>query len=232
MSTVALAIAHVGDTLEAMLLAGLLVRGRVALCWSFFVYISATALASRLVVHWPEQFWTYTFYSMKETVLFALVVVVTLEIWLRTFSSFRRARVRVGLLLALALLATAVAALAIPPGLDSYDVLLGIVIPRQDAGVLMLCAIIASAVGWYRIPLHPLHRAILIGLGAYLMVNTLLMSVFAGWLVENVRAYRWCSAIIAGAYCTVSGWWAWVAWRPSREPSPAVSRLQPWAHSW
>jgi hypothetical protein len=49
----------------------------------------------------------YAFYSAKETVLDVLKFAVALEIWRKSFSSFPRARVRVGVVLAVVLLATA-----------------------------------------------------------------------------------------------------------------------------
>lgn len=225
-----LLIAHVGTAMLAVATAGLLVRRRVTFCWSFFFYLLAAQVFVRLMMHWPERFFVFTFWSMKETAYFVLMVLVAVEIWLRSFSSLPRARVRVGFLLAGALLATAVAVLTIPTGLDPYDTLVGILEPRQKAGALAVFAIIVTAASWYRVPLHPLHRAILIGCAAYLPLHIAIAS-FVGFHSGGEWINRLGRMSQVASVATMA-WWAWAAWRPLRAPSPIVSRLQPWAHSW
>ena len=229
MLTDRLLIAHLAATLLAVVASGLLVRRRVALCWSFFAFLLAALTFNRMAVYWPGRFWTFSFYSMKETLYFVLMVSIALEIWLRSYSSFPRARRRVGLALICVLLVTAAAVRVIPAHLTPFQALIGVLGPRQQAGGLALYAIIVSAAWWYRVPLHPLHRATLVGFAACLVANTV-MATFAGfhgsvWLDRLRPVDQW-------AFVATTAWWAWAAWRPLRAPSPIVSRLQPWAHSW
>ena len=222
--------AHVGAALAATALVGMFLRGRVAACWSFFAYLLVGVAANRLVVHFPERFFEFTFWSSKETVLHVLKILVAVEIWHRTFSSFPRARVRVGLALAGGLLAIAVAVRTLPTDLLLYDTLVGVLFPRQQAGVLMLFAVVVSAIGWHRVPLHPHHRAILVGFGACLPLSTFIAS-FIGFQSSELWQLR-LRPFEQLAFVAASDWWAWTAWRPRVAPSPIVSRLQPWAHSW
>jgi len=168
---------------------------------------------------------------MKETVYAVLKILVAVEIWQRSFSSLPRARVRVGFLLVAALSTTAAAVHTIPTDLHPYDTLMGILIPRFQAGTLILYATIVSASWWYRMPLHPFYRAIIMGFGAFLTVYTLLLSLL-GVQSGSSRAGLWTAVLNAAAYIAVSTWWAWVAWRRAQAPSPIVARLQPWAKTW
>jgi len=168
---------------------------------------------------------------MKETGYTVLTVLIAVEIWVRTFWSFPRARVRVGFVLIVALLGTAVAVSMLPTDLHPYDLLMGVLIPRQNAGTLALCAALVSAAFFYRVPLHPFHRALLIGFAACLTVQTPLLSL-VGLQSGSVSTVNWSGALNAAASVAAAGWWAWAACRPTRVPSPIVSRMQPWAGSW
>jgi hypothetical protein len=211
---------------------GLLVRGRAALCWAFFAYLSVVMTCFTLIACWPEHFWNLGFYSAKETGYFVLKVLIAVEIWRRTFATLARARVKVGFLLVGILLATSAMVLSTAAdGRHPFDVVVTIIGPRQQAGSLALFALVATAAWWYRAPLHPLHRAILVGFSFYLPINTVAYSVF-GWFLAPEAARPWAGALNAVAYNLTMIWWAWAAWRPVRAPEPIALRLQPWAHSW
>jgi hypothetical protein len=164
-------IAYVGQAVLALVASGLLVRRRVAFCWSFFLYINATLVSEFLIVTWPDRFYDYAFYSAKESALTVLKIAVALEMWQRTFASFPRARVRVGFLLAGVLLATAIGVLQVSRDVPSYYALMSLVSPRQKAGTIGVFAIVVVGAWWHRIPLHPLYRAILLGFAGYLNVS-------------------------------------------------------------
>lgn len=230
MSAAQLVHIYVGSALLALVAAGLVVRGRVSQCWLFLLQVVATLACNLSIAQWPERLFVFTFYSMKETLLWVLTILVALEIWLRSFAVFRRARRRVGLALVLVLLATLAAIHQIPAGLLPYDALLGILCARQQAGALALFAVVVSAGSWYRVPLHPLHRAILFGFATYLVAFTLALSLI-GWRQES-WVYRWTAPIPPLAYTITELWWLWVVWTPTRAPNPTISRLQPWATSW
>lgn len=184
-----------------------------------------------LVVYLPERFFNFSFYAMKETVYTTLTNAVAIEIWLRNFSRFPKPRIRVGLQLAGALLLTAVAVRHIPTNLHPYEAMMGILVPRLHSGTLLLFAIVVAAARWYGVPLHPLHRAILMGAGLSLLVEVCLLSLL-GWAegVEWLR--RVLSLLNQLTAIAAETWLAWAAWRPLRPPTPVLSRLQPWAHTW
>jgi hypothetical protein len=210
---------------------GLLVRQRVDLCWSFFAY-QMTILTTNLMMRcWPERFYNTHFDSMKDTVVVVLKILVGLEIWQRTFSAFPRARVRVGLLLVGVLALTAVAARTAPTDGSPFFALLVTLAARHQAGMVWVLAVVGASAAWYRVPLHPLHRLLLIGFAAYSILWIALLSLM-GVIHVTMEVFRWTSAVEAAGFGSVQLLWSWAAWRPLREPSPIVSRLQPWARSW
>jgi hypothetical protein len=82
---------------------------------------------------------------------------------------------------------------------------------------------LALLVVWYRIPLLPFQKAILVGFVPYLVVFVSLLNVLRhhGWQVRE-----WVNLLDATAYLGAASWWAWAAWRPeeSYAVSPAVAR--------
>lgn len=213
-----------------VILAGLVRRRYVACCWSFFLYLAAIWVSDRLMGAWMGRVDDFALYSAKETVLDVMKYIVALEVWLRTFVSFPRARLRVGLLLTAVLIGTAMATLTVEADLPSYYALASLISPRQKAGSLTLFAVIAAGAWWYRIPLHSLHRAILLGFAGYLTLSTFLHSLVGilaaeGWSIEVL------AAIDVSGYFLTCIVWARAAWRRPREPSQLLAKLQPWAQS-
>jgi hypothetical protein len=210
---------------------GLVVRQRAAFCWSFLIYVLGTCILLGVETSLPALFREYAAYSTKETALAILKLLVGLEIGYRSFSSFPRARIRLGVTLLIVLCLTAAAGQAVPRGLYPYDAIVGILHPRQQAGTLALYAIIVSTASWYRVPLHPLYRAILVGFCAYLAVGAIAAS-YSGLHPSSTTVYVVANRLQLGTYSATVVWWAWAAWRPVRPPTPVIARLQPWARSW
>lgn len=225
---------HVETTLLLVLCAGLLRRGRAALCWSFLAYALVVTGGNQLqrVIHaeyvGSDYHVFFSYYVLKETGLFVVKAFVALEIWQRTFAAFPRARVRVGLLLATSLVLLAALVRIVPSERDQWDLFVGVVVPRLQVGALALYLTVVLAARWYLVPLHEFHRAVLLGFGAYLAVHTMTLA-YHGWTGGTSESYRLAFPLEAIAYFATVAWWAWVAWRPLRAPSP-MSRLQPWAH--
>jgi len=236
MRTVQVLSLYVETTLLLVLCAGLLRRGRAALCWSFLAYALAVVGGNQLqrVLHekysGADYYFFFSYYVFKETALFVLKALIALEIWQRTFSAFPRARVRVGLLLAFPLVLLAALVQIVPSERDQWDQFIGVVAPRLQVGALALYLGVVLAARWYLVPLHEFHRAVLLGFGAYLAVHALTLA-FYGWSGGTSAAFLLAFPLEAIAYPATVAWWAWAAWRPLRAPSPILSRLQPWAHS-
>jgi hypothetical protein len=92
--------------------------------------------------------------------------------------------------------------------------------------VCLLAAVVAMAVR-YRVPLHPFHRAILLGFGLYLVAYTGALTLLRE--LGSPAAYALFNILDPAAYAASVGVWAWAAWRPAGAPSLAVQRLHPWA---
>jgi hypothetical protein len=69
---------------------------------------------------------------------------------------------------------------------------------------------VAAVILWYRLPVDPLHKAILIGFVPYLLVFTVAMNALSayGW---DLREYAGYAQTIA--YVVLVAYWARAAWR-------------------
>lgn len=215
-------------TLLATVAAGLIARRRTSYCWSFSVYLLVVLAQNVLVLHWPEQARSHAFYLAKEPVFFALKALIGVEVWQKSFSSLPRARIRVGLQLVVVLAAIAIVTSRIPAGLDPWSAFIGVVNPRWQAGVLLLYATVVANAVWCRLPLHPLHRAILLGFSAYLAVHTCTLACL-GWYGGFRWVWRLCRIVEFVAYPCTCAWWAWASWQRRRTTSVAFHQLHPWA---
>ena len=222
---------YVEAALLALVAIGMCMRRRVALCRLFFLYVLAVFVDHVLLMFWWLRFRSISYYTFNNSTYAILKFLTAIEIWSRTFSTFPRGRARVGLLLAAALLATAVAVALTPPGLNQFRAFVGFVDPRLQAGSLFTFAILASAVAWYRVPMHPFHRAVLLGFAVYLSAHTAALSML-GWLDNSPWARHKVTLLEGTTYVSTLVWWAWAAWRPLRVPTPMIAQLHPWARSW
>jgi len=202
-------------------LGGLVARRRVAVCRSFVPYLGAIALADLLTLSWPGTFFQQWFWFGKELVIHVLRFGVALELAYRTFRAFpsARASVRALALLILALTFGIVFAgttdLEPAPGAEALGLLISRVQPRILNGTIWLLTGIAGLILWYRLPVHPWHKAILTGLVAYLLAFSTSLSWIEsqGW---GVREYA--NHLHTGAFLLMLCYWAVAAWRPAEEP--------------
>lgn len=232
-----LLVAHLTATLLAVAALGLVVRGRVRLSRCFLVYLLVTIVANRLVILWPDRFYTWRFWTLKETTYTVLQVAVACELGWLIFRVLPRARRRAAAAIAAVLLTTAIAvSVGDVPG-NTYLAMLGFVTPRGQAGALWTFLAVTLVAAWHRVPLHPFHRALLATFALYLGTYTALLSFVglrAATRADYLVAWSVLEALDPLAYAATAGVWAWAAWRaPRMEPAgPAVRALQPWATSW
>lgn len=150
--------------LELVLLAGLVVRGRVRQCYTLPVLVT-TWLASASIVGVCPGCNTWRFWAVKETIHAVLAVALGLELAVRVFGSLPRA----WLLARLVIAATAVLAVALvwtaPPAPWSVRVL-----PWLLAGVAWLYTGLGLILLFFRMPVETLHRTLLWSLSPYLML--------------------------------------------------------------
>jgi hypothetical protein len=205
-----------GLILLSACLAGLFVRRRQGLCVSFTVYLGAVLLSDTLVLLWPERFHFWSFWVLKESVHNLLKFGIALELTLRTFRAFPAARkTAAGLVLGvLALTWVSVG----PPGpwkaTRAEEMALNLQ-PYVLAGTLWLFIAISMLILWYRLPVAPLHKALLLGFVPYLLIFTVAMNL--------LKAYGGDVRVLAGyvknvAYLALIAYWTRVAWRPAPPP--------------
>ena len=80
MTALQLAIAHVVKIALVALLAGIVVRSRARLCWSFAAYVAAVLAGNTLASLWPERFHTQSFWVLKQGAYDALKMAIALEL--------------------------------------------------------------------------------------------------------------------------------------------------------
>jgi hypothetical protein len=208
---------------------GVVVRGRARFCWSFLVYLVAVLLGNRLTTWWPERFYQPGFWALKGITYNALTVLVAVEVGLLTFQRAPGARRR--MVVGMAVIAAAAVAVALWPRIWPARpdlALFGVLAPRGDAIALWLFALVFGLAGWHRLPLHPYHRALVLGRTLYLTFGVILLAVL-GARADSAVAYSYLAALDPLAFATVSAWWAWAAWRPLELERGVLARLQPWA---
>ena len=89
---------------------------------------------------------------------------------------------------------------------------------------LIVGATVAGLILWYRLPVHPLHKAILVGLVPYLLVFSVSLNLLEsrGWEILPVVSYLHTLAFLA-----VLVYWMVTAWRPDealvKAPPPATN---------
>ena len=202
-------------------LTGLIVRRRVGVCWSFAVYLAVVAAADLLMLLWPARFWQLPFYVGKEFLIDVLRFVLALELTWRTFRAFPSARATARGVLLVVLLATLALVFAgtgdLEPveGAPALGPLISRVQPRVMNGAIWLLTGIAGLILWYRLPVHPLHKAILVGYVPYLLVFTVSLNVLEshGWHIREQVNY-----VHTSAFLVVLGYWVVAAWRRAETP--------------
>jgi hypothetical protein len=205
-------IAHAVKLALVAVLAGLLVRGRARLCWSFVAYAAAVLVGNSMTSFWPARFLNPSFWILKQGAYDALKMAVALELAWRAFEAFpgamRAARVA---LLGLLAMSTVVLGALTPP--SSYLTLWEWQ-PGVATAALWLLTATALLVVWYQVPVHDWQRAILLGFAPYLLVFVTLIGL--------LQRHGWSAATEMGtldvtAYLALVTFWAWAVWR--REPA-------------
>jgi len=203
---------------------GLVVRRRVGVCWTFVLYIAVSGAADLLMLVWPATFGRMWFWLGKELLIHVVRFALALELTLRTFRAFPAARSTARGVLLMVLMVTLVIVLLgtgqlEPPGeAPALGPLISRVQPGIVNGAIWLLTAIAGLILWYRLPVHPFHKAILVGLVPYLLIYTIALNLLEsrGWGIRTQVNY-----LHTVAYLLVLGYWAVAAWRPSESPVQA-----------
>jgi hypothetical protein len=215
-------------------LTGLWSRRRLRLVYAFPVYLLAVVVLSSLSGLWPERFNTWSFYWFKQSVYALLEMCLAVELTVRVFQAFPAAQRTARGALLLVLLVTAVATWTAPTGpvgerpQQQWADLALTLHPRIANGTAWLFGALFALILYYRLPLHPLHKAVAFGFMAYLLLLTFGLDQVKRSDFARLTFVSYASSI---GYTLVAAYWAWAAWR--RDPPPPVppdvaNRLQPW----
>jgi len=202
---------------------GLIVKRRANLCWSFTVYLAAILTGNTLISFWPKQFYTQSFYILKETVYNILMLCVATELAYRVFRAFPGALSRARVVLAPLLALIAVGIISVPKGTDYIDIVTRYH-PQVQTGLIWVFAATAVLAVWYNIPLHRLHRALLLGFTSNLIVFATLYNVLRSFGWEQL--YTPIARLDTYAYLALVAWWAFTAWRSDEALEVAPFRSQ------
>jgi hypothetical protein len=216
-------------------LIGLCVRRRLRLAYSFPTYLVAVLVLGSLSGLWPARFNTWSFYWFKQSVYSVLEMAVALELTVRVFQAFPAAR-RAARGAFLVVLAVTVIAVWSTPTATSPDArpqqqwadLVLSMFPRISNGTAWLFGALFALILYYRLPLHPLHKAIAFSFMAFLLLLT--------WGLDLVKRSNFARLSLVSyvgslGFTLMTAYWAWVAWRRDTAPpadTGVVSRLQPW----
>lgn len=208
METTFRVLATLSTGLLAVLVSGMLWRGRVNVCYTFFAYVSAATISSILIFLFPEHY-TPEAFMVKQGIYDSLLFGMALELSYRVFSAFQGIAARVRLLLASAVVATSGIAFAVTPENTDYAHL-----ARYQPGIttagLWCLTFVALLIVWYQIPVPRFTRAIFLAYVPYLLVFVVYVDLIGrlGWGVINHL-----NVLNAAAYSTAVGYLAYVAWR-------------------
>jgi hypothetical protein len=223
MSGTELLLYHAMKLAMIAILVGLMVRHRAHLCWSFVAYLGTALVCNSLMSFWPEQFYRLWFYSLTQDLLNALKLAIAAELTYRTFRAFPGAAARVRVLLAPVFLVPVLFVSKVPAG-ASYQDIVQIHQPQLQAGVIWIITAITLLIAWYRVPVHAMHRSILIGFAAYLLIFTTLLNLLRDFGFENLRSFI--NIADGYAYVLLLCGWAYSAWVPAHRPVLALDVLK------
>ena len=145
------------------------------------------------------------------------------ELTYRTFRAFPGAAARVRILLAPVFFVPVLFVSKVPAS-ASYQDIIQIYQPQLQTAVIWIITAITLLIAWYRVPVHAVHRAILIGFAAYLLIFTTLLNVLRDFGFANLRIFI--GTADGYAYVALLGWWAYAAWVPARRPVLSLDVLR------
>lgn len=208
METLFRILATLSTGLLALLLVGMLRRGRVRVCYTFFAYVTAATIFSTLIFLFPEHY-TPEAFIVKQGIYDSLLFGMALELSCRVFSAFRGIAGKARLLLALSVVISSAIVFVLTPANSDYAHL-----ARYQPGIttagLWCLTFVALLIVWYQVPVPHFTRAILLAYVPYLVVFVVYVDLIGrlGWgVIHNLNVLN------AAAYSAAVGYLAHAAWR-------------------
>jgi hypothetical protein len=160
---------------------------------------------------------TWETYMLLQIVAAALRFGLSLELANCIFGAFPAAAVTARRVMLLILVATAATAIATAPPDATYTRMHAESVPRMASAAVWMLTALAALVLWYRLPLAPLPRAILMGYVPDLLLFPILTSLlFEG---GSPRVRLWVGYLSPLAFFALINYWLRVAWRTVPEPA-------------
>lgn len=210
-----------GPVLELGVLAGLIARRRVRRVQSLPILLLSLLATAVVIGLWPSVN-TWRFWTIKATVHALLFLAVGFEIAARVFARVPRAAAAARRSIAVVVVLTVAFLVAPPHGHPALTL-----VPRLLAGGAWLYLGVLVLRVLFVMPLDPLHRAVLVGFGPYMMFYALT------WGRVNSRAgAEWAGVFNAAVFVVALMVLLVAAWRREAKPlaSPETVRLLwPWS---
>jgi hypothetical protein len=208
-----------------LLIVGLFVRGRWRLNLLFTAYNIIDLATALLPVFWPARFYRGAFFILTQGLNDILKIGVVLEVAWRTFRVFPGAASATRRLVIGLLAATTLAAIVTPLAntrANSYESSLADFHPRVMDGTIWLVAATLGVAWFYRVPVRPFHSAVLTSLAIYVAFYGTLLRLVSRYDFQVYRPYL--NNINYIVFFVITGWWAYLAWRPERASDQAHTR--------
>jgi len=229
MTAVQVWIGHVGTGVLGVVLAGVIARRRYRTWYSFAVFLAITLASALMITAWPDRFYTHEFWRAKETAFSVLRFATALELAYRVFRSFPGATATLRWTMLFVLIATLGAVIAASTGSTDYRAFLAEMQPRVLYGSIWLFTAIAALILWYRLPVDPFQKAVLLSYVPFLLIFTVTVNAMGSRISERFGdTMRYLYQV---AYLVVIVCWALAAWRraeaPARPPEMRPPSLRP-----
>jgi hypothetical protein len=222
MSTLQLVLTGLGDLQMFALLAILIVRRHYQRLPIFTIFVGGTIASSTFL----RLNYTWNGFMIYSVVLAALRFGLALELTRCIFGAFPAAAATARRAMFAILLVTAIIAFVMTSPSAADTRVHAEAVPRLGATVIWILTALAGLVLWYRLPLAPLPRAILIGYAPYLLFYTVGISLLFS---SEAQLYRTLFEYVNFLASTLLvAYWMRVAWRTVPEssmpqlPHPAV----------
>jgi hypothetical protein len=206
-------------------LVGLVVRGHWRAWYSYALYIAILPVFTLLFLA-DERLYSKDVWMVQEALLNAVRFGMALELAGRTFRAFPGARSTLNVVVMVVMAATF--ALALPSYDPDHDYVNFVVNlqPRLLSGSVWLFTAIAALILWYRLPVLPFRKAILLSYLPYLIFATAFLNLLSqyGWQ----QGLQYLNQLV---YLALVSFWAYTAWKvpvmsdsepPSSTPPPGT----------
>lgn len=207
MTALAKAIGLASTIVLLVTLCGLLVRGYWRYWYSFALYLLVLPLFTTLYLV-DGRFYQSRVWMMQESLFNAIRFAMALELAGRTFRAFPGARSTLNVMVMVVLAATLALALPTYDAHHDYVNFLMRLQPRLLSGSVWLFTAIAALILWYRLPVLPLRKAVLLSYLPYLLFSTAFLSLLSqhGW----IQPLQYLNQFV---YLALVTFWSSAAWR-------------------